>query len=89
MPYMRHAGMLRVLFGLDVGTWSGSLPVLPIYETGCLVKDVHCKRLKENGKLIEFCGRSNKAGLFEVIAEYFGGTRRGCIMIPASSNHAG
>ena len=72
MPYMRHIGMLRVLFGLDVGTWSGSLPVLPIYETGCLVKDVHCKRLKENGKLIEFCGRSKKVGLL-VITVYFEG----------------
>ena len=26
-----------------------------------------CKRFKENGKLLEFCGRSNKAGLFVVI----------------------
>ena len=50
---------------------------------------VLCKRFKENGKLIEFYGRSNKAGLFVVIAVYFGRSRRGCIMIPASSNHAG
>ena len=48
-----------------------------------------CKRFRENGKLLEFCGRSNKAGLFVVIAVYFGGSRRGCIMIPASSNRAG
>ena len=47
------------------------------------------KRFKENGKLIEFCGRSNRAGLFVVIVVYFGGTKRGCIMIPASSNRAG
>ena len=26
-----------------------------------------CKRFRENGKLLEFCGRSNKAGLFVVI----------------------
>ena len=48
-----------------------------------------CKRFRENGKLLEFCGRSNKAGLFIVIAVYFGGSRRGCVMIPASSNRAG
>ena len=48
-----------------------------------------CKRFSENEKLIEFCGRSNKAVLFVVIVVYFGGTRRGCIMIPASSNHVG
>ena len=48
-----------------------------------------CKRFKENGKLLEFCERSNKAGLFVAIAVYFGGSRRGCIMIPASSNRAG
>ena len=48
-----------------------------------------CKRFKENGKLLEFCGRSNNAGLFVVITVYFGGSRRGCLMIPASSNRAG
>ena len=48
-----------------------------------------CKRFRDNGKLLEFCGRSNKAGLFVVIAVYFGGSRRRCIMIPASSNRAG
>lgn len=51
-------------------------------------QDVLCKRFRENGKLIEFCSRSNKAGLFVVIAIYFGGARRGCVMIPASSNRA-
>ena len=50
---------------------------------------VLCKRFRENGKLIELCGRSNKAGLFVVIAVYFGGSKRGCIIILASSNHAG
>ena len=50
---------------------------------------VLCKRLRENGKLLEFCGSSNRAGLFVVIAVYFRGSRRGCIMIPASSNYAG
>ena len=48
-----------------------------------------CKRLRENGKLLEFCGRSKNAGLFVVIAIYFGGSRRGCLMIPASSNRTG
>ena len=48
-----------------------------------------CKRFRENGKLLEFCERSNKAGLFVAIAVYFGGSRRGCIMKPASSNRAG
>ena len=48
-----------------------------------------CKCFRENNKLLEFCGRSNKAGVFVVIAEYYGGARRGCVMIPASSNHAG
>ena len=51
-------------------------------------QDVLCKRFRDNGKLIEFCGRSNKAGLFVVIAVYFGGARRGCVMIPTSSNSA-
>nr|POF21481.1 hypothetical protein CFP56_18520 [Quercus suber] len=48
-----------------------------------------CKRFWDNNKLLEFCGTSNKAGVFVVIAEYFGGARRGCVMIPASSNRAG
>uniref|UniRef100_A0A7N2KR07 Uncharacterized protein n=1 Tax=Quercus lobata TaxID=97700 RepID=A0A7N2KR07_QUELO len=48
-----------------------------------------CKRFRENGKLLEFCERSNKAGLFVAMAVYFGGSRRGCIMKPASSNRAG
>ena len=52
-------------------------------------QDVLCKKLRDNGKLIEFCGRSNKAGFFVVIAIYFGGARRGCVMIPASSDRAG
>ena len=46
------------------------------------------KRHRGNGKLIEFCGRSNKAGLFVVVV-YFGRSRGGCIMIPASFNRAG
>ena len=29
-------------------------------------QDVLCKRFREYGKLIEFCGRSNNAGLFVV-----------------------
>ena len=47
-----------------------------------------CKRFRDNNKLLEFCGRSNKAGVFVVIVEYFGEARRGCVMIPASSNRA-
>ena len=46
--------------------------------------DAHCKRLREDGKLIEFCGRSNKAGLFIAISIFYGKARRGCVMIPAS-----
>ena len=38
MPFMRCAGMLGVLFGLDVEVWSGSLLVSLTYETGCPVK---------------------------------------------------
>ena len=30
-----------------------------------------CKRFRDNGKLLEFYGSSNKAGLFVVIAVYF------------------
>ena len=52
-------------------------------------QDVICKRFRENGKLIEFCGRSNNASLFVVIAVYFGGAQRSCVMIPANSNRAG
>ena len=39
--------------------------------------------------MLEFCGRSNKAGVFVVIAEYYGRARRGCVMIPVSSNRLG
>ena len=38
MLYMRHVGMLRALFRLDIGVWSGSLLVSLIYEIGCLVE---------------------------------------------------
>ena len=38
MLYMSHVGMLRALFGLDIGVWSGSLLVSLIYETGRLVE---------------------------------------------------
>ena len=48
-----------------------------------------CKRFRENNKLLEFCERSNKAGVFVVIVEYYGGACQGCVMIPASSNCAG
>ena len=39
--------------------------------------------------MLEFCGRSNKAGVLVVIAEYYGRARRGCVMIPVSSNRLG
>ena len=48
-----------------------------------------CKRFQENNKLLEFCGRSYRASVFVVIAEYYGGAHRGCVMIPASSNRVG
>ena len=38
--------------------------------------------------MLEFCGRSNKASVFVVIAEYYSRARQGCVMIPVSSNHA-
>ena len=52
-------------------------------------KDLLCKRYRENNKFFEFCGRSNKASLFADIAVYYGGTRHGCVMIPASLNRSG
>ena len=48
-----------------------------------------CKRFRDNNKLLEFCGRSNKVGVFVVIAEYFGRARQRGVMIPANSNRAG
>ena len=53
------------------------------------VKDFFCKRFQENNKLLEFSGSSNKAGLLVVIAMFYGGARRGCIMIPKSINRSG
>jgi len=52
-------------------------------------KDFFCKRFRENNKLLEFRVRSNEAGLSVVIAMFFGGARRGCIMIPESINRFG
>uniref|UniRef100_A0A7N2R0U5 Rx N-terminal domain-containing protein n=1 Tax=Quercus lobata TaxID=97700 RepID=A0A7N2R0U5_QUELO len=52
-------------------------------------KDLFCKHYRENNKFFEFYGRSNKAGLFVDIAVYYGGKRRGCVMIPASLNRSG
>lgn len=49
-------------------------------------QDALCKKFRNNGKLIEFCGRSNEAGLFVVIAVYFGGAQRDCVMTLASFN---
>ena len=47
------------------------------------------KRYRENNKVFEFCGRSNKASLFADIAVYYGGTHHGRVMIPASLNRSG
>lgn len=48
MPYMRHVRMLRAVFGLDVGAWSGYLLVLQIFEIGCLVM---LYSVKDSGKM--------------------------------------
>nr|XP_023927128.1 uncharacterized protein LOC112038539 [Quercus suber] len=52
-------------------------------------KDFLCKRFRANNKFFEFRGRSNKAGIFVEIAVYFGGARRGWVLVPASSNRSG
>ena len=52
-------------------------------------KDLLYKQYRENNKFFEFRGRSNKAGIFLDIAVFFGGARRGCVMVPGSSNQAG
>ena len=54
-----------------------------------LGKDFFCKRFKANNKFFEFRGRSNKAGIFVEIAVYYGGARRGWVLVPASSNRSG
>ena len=48
-----------------------------------------CKHFRAHNKFFEFRGRLNKAGIFVEIAVYFGGARRGEIMVPASSNRSG
>ena len=48
--------------------------------------------VRDSGKTISclnFMLRSNEAGLSVVIAMFFGGARRGCIMIPESINRFG
>ncbi|KAF3967821.1 hypothetical protein CMV_008223 [Castanea mollissima] len=45
-----------------------------------------CKRLRENGKLTEFCGRFKQIWSF---GSYYGLFKQSCIMIPASYNRAG
>ena len=74
MLYMRHVGMLRALFGLELGR-RGIEWILTCLEDIRNWVPGHvllCKRFRENGKLLEFCGRSNKVGLFVIIAIYFG-----------------
>nr|POE73853.1 hypothetical protein CFP56_26831 [Quercus suber] len=51
-------------------------------------KDFLCKRYRENNKFFIFRGRSNKAGIFVDIAVFYGGARRGCVMVLASSNQS-
>ena len=48
MLYMRLVGMLRALFGLVVGAWSGYLHVSKIFEIGCLAMDYF---VGESGKM--------------------------------------
>ena len=52
-------------------------------------KDFLCKRCRVNNKFFEFQGRSNKAGIFVEIVAYYGGARRGWVMVPACSNQSG
>ena len=52
-------------------------------------KDYVCKHFRANNKFFKFRGRSNKAGIFVEIAVYYGGARRGGVMIPASLNQSG
>ena len=52
-------------------------------------KEFLCKSYRVNNKFFEFRGRSNKAGIFVEIAMYYGGARRGWVMVPASSNWSG
>ena len=52
-------------------------------------KECLCKSYRVNNKFFEFRGRSNKAGIFVEIAMYYGGARRGWVMVPASSNQSG
>ena len=48
MLYMRHVRMLKSLFRLDVGAWSGYLLVSKIYEIRCLAM-FYCVR--DSGKM--------------------------------------
>ena len=53
MPFIRRVGMLGVLFGLDIGIWSGSLSCFFDIRDWVLGQDVLCKRFRDNGKLIK------------------------------------
>ena len=52
-------------------------------------KDFSCKHFRANNKFFEFRGRSNKASIFVEIGVYYGGARRGWVLVPASSNRSG
>ena len=49
MLYTRHVEMLRALFGLDVGAWSGYFLVSKIYEIGCLAMFYFVRDLEKMG----------------------------------------
>ncbi|KAF3944735.1 hypothetical protein CMV_028819 [Castanea mollissima] len=40
-------------------------------------------------KILEFCSKSNKGGLFVEISEYHNGARRGCFRVPKGMNRGG
>ena len=60
MLYMRHVGMLRARFGLDVGAWSGYLLVSRIYEIGCLAMFYFVRDLRRMGSYWSFVGDLTK-----------------------------
>ena len=66
MLFIRHVRMLRALFGLDIRGIEWIFTCLANIRDWVPGRVVLCKRLRENGKLLEFCGSSNRAGLFVV-----------------------
>lgn len=89
MPFMRHGWNVKSSIWVGCRGMEWILSCFADIRDWVLGKDALCKRLRENSKLLEFCGRLNKAVLFVVIVVFNGGAWRDCVMIPASSNHAG